>query len=174
MFFRPRLLFSTKRHGGNALSFFSSLKRQNSYLKQNSAARPKNREADFFFFFNCQLISGPMLDLPQGSYFWIKPCTNGCKLTGVFFSEHCWFQPAGDLPEYKVSQKNPRSILKFSQESQPAMDLLCSECELSHCTGTGWKYWEIKWRFFWDETEDCASANCLPQGKSQLLFCFKS
>lgn len=173
MFFRPRLLFSTKRHGGNALSFFSSLKRQNSYLKQNSAARPKNREADFFFF-NCQLISGPMLDLPQGSYFWIKPCTNGCKLTGVFFSEHCWFQPAGDLPEYKVSQKNPRSILKFSQESQPAMDLLCSEWELSHCTGTGWKYWEIKWRFFWDETEDCASANCLPQGKSQLLFCFKS
>lgn len=80
-----------------------------------------------------------MLKLPQGFYLRTTQCNNECKLTDVFFSKNCWSQPAGDLPKYKVSQK-PRSILKSSQESQPAIDLRCAECELSNSKGTGGKY----------------------------------
>lgn len=79
-----------------------------------------------------------MLNLPQGVYLRIIQCNNKCKLTEVFLSKHCQSQPAGDLPNYKVSQKL-RSIMKSSQEIQPVIDLHCSECELSNKQRNQWK-----------------------------------
>lgn len=115
---------------------------------------------------NCQFKKMPSCcDSRRDSAPRIRRCTNGCKLTGVFFSKHS--QKTFRWPSIEQSQSKTQIHIEVLTRKPAMRDQRRSESELSHGRGIVENTAEIKWRFFRDGTEDFATANCLPQGRSQ-------